>query len=137
MDNMGITMLVRLPSFSGLRKDFQTWWIQFVAYVSVCGFLVALEVGGETTMPASNSEVIDLTDDAGKENAAAKQRNAVATANFTMAFETKSLLGMIYKTMSKMLNGVSMKDAQEDPSILFEQISAKFIINTIPQLMHL
>ncbi len=40
------------------------------------------------TTPASNSELIDLTDDAGKEKAAAKQRNAVAMANLTIDVET-------------------------------------------------
>jgi hypothetical protein len=101
MDKTGITKSARLPSFSEMRKDFQTWWIRFVAYMSVCGFLVALEMGGESTMPANNAEVIDMTNDEGKEKAAAKQRNTVAMANLTMAFGTEGLFGKIYKTMSK------------------------------------
>ncbi len=52
-------------------------------------------------MHANNAKVIDLADDAGKDKAAEKQRNAVAMANLSMAFETKGLFGMIYKTMSK------------------------------------
>jgi hypothetical protein len=65
-------------------------------------FIAALQKGGESTMPQkSESEVIDETTSPGKEKAAAKQWNALlTTANLTMAFETKGLLGMIYKAMS-------------------------------------
>ena len=49
----------------------------------------------------SSTEAIDLTTDAGKVTAASKQRNAVAMANLTMAFETESIFGMVYKSMSK------------------------------------
>jgi hypothetical protein len=120
----------------------------------MCNFLEALKKDGEASMPSSDSVVIDITTDAGKMVAAAKKRNALAMANLTMAFPTENLFGIIYKTMSTdwpaglahevvvqlfnkyspddrisrvelrtMLNGVSMKDA-EDPSILFEQVSA-------------
>jgi hypothetical protein len=105
-------------------------------------------------LPSSDLVVIDLTTDAGKMISAAKERNSLAMANLTMEFETENLFGLIYKTMStdwpaglahevvvqlfskyspddrisrvelrSMLNGVSIKDA-EDPSILFEQVSA-------------
>jgi hypothetical protein len=145
---------VRLPLFSGVRKDFHTWWIRFVAFANMSNFLEALKKGGEASIPSSDSVVIDITTDAGKMVAAAKKRNALAMANLTMAFQTENLFGIIYKTMSTdwpaglahevvvqlsnkyspddrisrvefriMLNGVSMKDA-EDPSIIFEQVIA-------------
>jgi hypothetical protein len=59
------TKSVRLPSFSGARKDFHTWWIRFVAYANMCKFLAALKAGGELSMPSSDSVVINLTTDAG------------------------------------------------------------------------
>jgi hypothetical protein len=155
MDSTPITKSVRMPSFSGLREDFQTWWIRFVAYANVCKFLGALKKGGEASMPSSDAVVIDMTTELGKKIAAANDRNSLAMANLTMAFETENLFGMIYKTISAdwpgglahevvvqlfnkyspddrisrvellrtMLNGVSMRDT-EDPSILFEQVSA-------------
>jgi hypothetical protein len=46
----------------------------------VCKFLVvALKNGGNTSMPSSESEVIDEATDAGRETEAAKQRNAMAS----------------------------------------------------------
>jgi hypothetical protein len=119
----------------------------------VCKFLAALKNGGKMSMPASDSVVvIDIATDVGKKVAAAKERNARAMANLTMAFQMESIFGLIYKSMSNnwpaglahevvvqlfnkyspdnrilrvelrsMLNGVSMRDA-EDPSILFEQV---------------
>jgi hypothetical protein len=36
-------------------------------------FLAALQNGGESTMPSSDTEVVDKTTDAGKESAAAKE----------------------------------------------------------------
>jgi hypothetical protein len=71
-----ITKSVRMPSFSGLREDFQTWWIRFVAYVNVCKFLGALKKGGEASMPSSDAMVIDMATEQGKKIAAAKERNS-------------------------------------------------------------
>jgi hypothetical protein len=87
-------------SFSGLRKDFQTWWIRFVAYANMCKFLTALKNGGEASMPSSDAVVIDITTKAGKKIAAAKEINLLAMDNLTMALETENLFGIIYKTMS-------------------------------------
>ena len=78
--------VTRLPSFNGTRKDFQTWWVRFIALANISKFVGALKAGGETTMPTSDDESIDESIDAGKAQAAAKHRNALAMANFTMAF---------------------------------------------------
>jgi hypothetical protein len=91
---------VRLPPFSGARKDFHTWWIRVVAYADMCKFLAALKAGRESSMPSSDSVVINLTTGAGKMISAAKERNSLAMANLKMAFETENLFGLIYKTMS-------------------------------------
>ncbi len=154
MDNTSVTKSARLPTFSGQREEFQMWWIRFVAHAEMCGFLTALEIGGETTMPDSSTEVLDLTTDDGKLAAASKQRNAMAMANLTMAFDSESLFGMIYKSMSKeyragkahlvvkeLFNKYNPEDVvsrvelrkmlagvsmkdTQDPSTLFEQVSA-------------
>jgi hypothetical protein len=98
----GLTKLTAgLPLFSRLRKDFQAcWWVRFVAYASVWEFLAALQKNGESTLPQSDTEVIDETTSAGKEKAAAKQRNALAMANLTLAFVTEVSLPMVYKAMN-------------------------------------
>jgi hypothetical protein len=69
-----------------LQKDFQTWWIRFIAYVNVCKFWAALKNGGKVSMPSSDLVAIDIATNAGKKAAAAKERNALAVANLTMAF---------------------------------------------------
>jgi hypothetical protein len=93
MEATSLTKLTRFPSFSGLRKEFQTWWIRFVAFTSVCKFLAALKNGGETLMvPSSDpAAIVEKTRDAGKETSAGKQQNARAMANLTMASEIKPI----------------------------------------------
>jgi hypothetical protein len=100
MEVTSLSKVVRLPLFSGLQKDFQAWWIRFVALANVCKFLAALKNGGKMPMPSSDLEVMNMTTDSGKETAAAKQRNGMAMANLTMAFEAENLSGLIYKSMS-------------------------------------
>ena len=51
----------------------------------------------EADMPARENDPIDDTTDEGKKEAAAKKRNAVAVANFTMAFTSEGTMGLIYK----------------------------------------
>jgi hypothetical protein len=95
MEVSSLTKLVQLPSFSGLQKDFQTWWIRFVAFTDVCKFQAARKNGGDTSMPSSDMVVIDLDTNVGEKIAAAKERNLVAMANLTMAFETESLFDIM------------------------------------------
>jgi hypothetical protein len=95
METTNLTKLTRLLWFSGLREYFQARWIRFVAYASVGKFLAALKNGGESIMPSTETVAIDEATDAGKETAAAKEQNALAMANLTMAFKTEGLLGMI------------------------------------------
>jgi hypothetical protein len=90
-----ITKSVKLPSFSGLRKDFQAWWVRFIVFTAVWQFLAALQIGGESALPQREAEVIDKTIADGKLAAQAKQRNGIA--NLTMAFEAEGSLEMIYK----------------------------------------
>jgi hypothetical protein len=47
--------------------------VSFVAYMSAWKFLAALQKNGESTLPQSDTEVIDQTTSADKEKAAAKQ----------------------------------------------------------------
>ena len=54
MDGTSVTKTDKLPSFSGQREDFQFWWIRFIAHAEMCGFLLALDIGGETTMPKNS-----------------------------------------------------------------------------------
>jgi hypothetical protein len=85
---------VRLPTFDCTVEKFQIFWMRFKAYAKVYKFSQALKIGGETDLPRTDSTSIDLGTDAGKLQAAAKKRNEIAIANFTMAFTTVKALSV-------------------------------------------
>ena len=101
MDNEGTeSKSVRLPTFGGAQKDFQIWWTRFLAYGSVYKFAAALKESDDVDLPASDADVLDLTKDEGKRQDAARKRNNVAMANFTMAFTSEALMGLVFKAQS-------------------------------------
>jgi hypothetical protein len=85
MESAGIKSL-RLPPIDGKPDKFQVWWTRLKAYAGVFGYLAALQPGRETNMPATDKSTINEMTDAGKLQAAAKKRNAIAVANLTMSF---------------------------------------------------
>jgi len=87
---------VRMPLFSGKKKDFSVWWKRFSAYAVVHKFDHALKEK-EADMPDKDSDEIDETTNEGKKKVAAKRRNEVAMATFTNSFTTEALMGMITK----------------------------------------
>ena len=53
---------VKLPTFDGAPKNFQIWWMRFVAYVMVYKFNKAIEKNAlDPDMPQSQVEVLDET----------------------------------------------------------------------------
>jgi hypothetical protein len=76
------------------------WWVCFRAYATVNMFVTALKPIDEVDLPESEDEVLDETNKAGLAKAAARRRNAVAMANYAMAFTCETTLGMIYKASS-------------------------------------
>jgi hypothetical protein len=100
MESAAETKTVRLPVFGGAHKGFQVWWIRFMAFAAVYKIPKALKIGGETVMPVTENTVIDLTNDAGRAQAAAVRRNAIAMANLTVASTTEATIRIVYKAMS-------------------------------------
>jgi hypothetical protein len=88
---------VRLPTFDSTVEKFQIFWMRFKAYAKLYKFLQALTIGGETHLPATDATTIDLTTDAVMLQAAAKKRNEIAIANFTMAFTSEGTISLVYK----------------------------------------
>ena len=84
---------VSLPTFDGSRTKYQVWWVRFSAYAQLRKFKAAFEK--EDDLPSSEDAEIDLTKDEGKKQMAAKSRNDLAIALFTLAFTTDSLLAII------------------------------------------
>ena len=154
MMDSAIEKTVKLPTFDGERKNFHVWWTRFKAYATVYRFSAALKIGGEADLPQKEDDVLDETKPDEKVKADARKRNGVAMANLAMAFTSETLMGLIYKAttteyrgglahmvvealfkkyepddkitrveMRELLTKVSMK-ANQDPSTLFEQISA-------------
>jgi hypothetical protein len=89
---------VRLPTFDGSIEKFQIFWMRFKAYAKVYKFAQTLKIGGESDLPSTDAAAIDQTSDAGKKQAAAKKRNEIALANFTMAFTSEGTISLVYKT---------------------------------------
>jgi hypothetical protein len=123
-----------------------------MAYASVHQFTEALKTGGEATMLASDDVAVDATTH--PQVAKAKKRNAIAMANLTMVFTSETTMGLVYKAQTEewpgglaylvmaalkakympddvitkvelrqMLGKVKMKK-DDEPSVLFEQLSA-------------
>jgi len=74
------------------------WWTKFKAFATAKGFDKAL-LERETSLPATQREVIDVTTDAGKAAAAAKQRNSLAMAYLLNALKTQADISMAYDAM--------------------------------------
>lgn len=84
---------VKLPTFDGSPKNFQIWWVRFVAYATVYKFDKAISKDAlDPDMPGSEAEELNATDDADKKKIAAKNRNAVAMANLAMAFTSEATM---------------------------------------------
>jgi vacuolar-type H+-ATPase subunit B/Vma2 len=71
--------------------------VRFKVYAKVYKFAEALKIGGESNLPATDDEVIDITSELGKKQAAAKKRNEITIANFTMAFSSEGTISLVYK----------------------------------------
>ena len=90
-----------LPMFDGAPKNFQLWWMRFVAYVMVYKFNKAIRKDvPNQDLPLNKAEALDESDNAHKKEIAVKKRNAVAMANFLMVFTSEGTMGLVYKVMN-------------------------------------
>jgi hypothetical protein len=152
-DNGVSARTARLPEFDGTHASFQIWWVRFAAFAMVHHFVQALAIGGEPLMPAKDTDAVDETTADGKLIMKAKERNARAMANLTLALNEVTM-GIVYEAMTDayigglahlvikglfkkyqpqdimskvelrtMLNNIKMKP-HEDPAKLFNQISS-------------
>ena len=71
------------------------FWYKLKAYAALKEFLPALQDGGEPDMPNDEATPLNARTDAGQ--VAAKKRNAMAMAAFTMAFTTASAMMFVRK----------------------------------------
>eukprot|EP00957_Ditylum_brightwellii_P119465 9114749-Ditylum_brightwellii.AAC.1 len=95
------TKSVRLPSFDSTAKLFQMWRLWFLAYASVYGFAQSVQHTADSDLPATEADEINESDRTAAAAAKkAKKANTIAMASFTMAFTSKSLIGMVYAAMT-------------------------------------
>ena len=93
---------VKLPMFDGVPKNFQIWWMRFIAFATVYKFNKAISKDAlDPDMPVSEAEVLDETKDEDKKKIVVKNRNSVAMANLTMAFTNETTMGLVYKAETK------------------------------------
>jgi hypothetical protein len=87
---------IPLPTFDGESKNFQLWWTRFKAYAAVKKFDQAIKETAESSLPTVEATDGNTTAD----QHAALERNILAIANLTMAFQTERLMNLMYKAES-------------------------------------
>jgi hypothetical protein len=91
---------VKLPTFDGKSKSSMIWWIRFRAFATVYKFIEAVKPVDEAHMPATEGDVLHEAIPADLSQIAARERNAVAMANFAMSFTDETAMGLIHKAIS-------------------------------------
>jgi hypothetical protein len=99
MDDTTSKTMHTVPKWDGKAKTFQLWWVRFMAFATVHRFSKALGAVRESAMPTSEDAVIAEETEEGKLQLKAKNRNANAIAQFTMAFITETAMSFIYEGM--------------------------------------
>jgi len=85
VDDGGSSRTSRVPVLTQV-KDIQLWLVRFQAFAVIAKIAGAVKKDApDASLPANESDVIDITSDAGKKKAAAKAENAKAYAYLTMA----------------------------------------------------
>ena len=95
-EDEGTTKVTTLPTFDGTAEKFQQWWTKFEGYANLNGFASALKLGGEESLPES-----ETSEEVNKEQKKARKRNNKAVYALTMAFRKQKLQGMVYKAKTK------------------------------------
>lgn len=84
---------IKLPQFSGKRENFQMWWTRFTCYAMMYKFIECLKETVEADLPTL--EVVGANET--QEQTDARKRNSLGMFNFTLAFTTEALMGIVYK----------------------------------------
>ena len=70
------------------------WWMWFQAFAVASRFKPAIGRTIGPKMPASDTEVLDLTTPTGKDAVKAKKQNELVVAYLTMVFQADHMIGM-------------------------------------------
>ena len=99
--SLGIVSFRESNEFSLNCKNFQIWWMRFIAFATVYKFNKAISKDAlDPDMPQSEAEVLDESKDEDKKKIAVKNHNSVAMANLVMAFTSETTMGLVYKAMT-------------------------------------
>ena len=90
-----------LPKFDGSKDKFQMWWVKVRAYCAYVDCVQAIQSVVDPDLPATESEEIDITTEEGKKKFKAKKANSTAMSSLTMAFETNSLISMVFESSTR------------------------------------
>ena len=92
---------VRLPMLNGVPKNFQLWWMRFIAYVTVYKFSEAISKDvPDADMPLNEAEKLDESDDAQKKKIVVKKHNAVVMVNLSVVFTSEGTMGLVYQAIN-------------------------------------
>lgn len=100
MDDKGNGNVIKLPRFDGKKRHFALWFSMFEAACNVKGCAEALDLSFKAVLPASDSEILDLSTDDGKAKKKAKTQNALAESYLRLALDSPKLLKMIEASKS-------------------------------------
>jgi hypothetical protein len=81
--------------FDGEDKKFQLWWTRFKAYAAVKRFSQAIQRTADPNLPDTEGATIDATTANGRVQTVALERNMLAIASLTMAFQTEGLINLM------------------------------------------
>ena len=93
---------IRTIQFSGKTKDWKMWSKKFLALSGKREYKAILS---GTTKPPSDSEILDLSTDAGKTKLAARKANDNAYHDLVLANQTKIAFNIVDKSVSTYLPG--------------------------------
>ena len=107
-ENKDTNNAVKLPTFSGKKKDFHTWWVRFCAYCTMKKIREALE--DNFVLPADPKVPEGDNDIAKKLSKRCVAQNAAAVACLTVAFTTSELIEFCTESATKNYPGGIAKD---------------------------
>ena len=85
---------VKLPTFNGKKEKFELWWWRFKAYTAVAKFGDSIKEKFDRDMPL-DFETLDKDPVVAERQEKALHRNALAVADYTMAFDNEDLMALI------------------------------------------
>ena len=138
---------MKMPTFDGTRSKFKLFARKSKAFFTVKNIVDALdETKMKAALPVSEATVLDITQDAGKNQNRAKMQNAIAMSMFVSMLQTEELMnavdnstsnawpnGLAYKVWNDLMEEYDPKDTLTEMSLTTQLTSLTFKKNENPK----